>query len=102
MWGRFSHLGQLLAEPEVLLAELAEGPRPLTPTVLLLGALLSQLGPQGLHIPFQLHSSGFPFGAPRCQAPAELMVLLLQPLWGPGQREVRLDRTQTQRGSGQV
>lgn len=84
-----SHLGQLLAEPQVLLAELPEGLGSLSPTVLLLRALFSKLGPQGLHIPLQLHSPGLPLSSPCGQAPAELVILLLQPLWGQDRRSER-------------
>ena len=82
-----SHLGQLLAEPEVLLAEFTEGPSPLPAAVLLLRTLLSELGPKGLQVPLQLHCPGLPLGSPGCQAPAQFMVLLLQLLWaGTGGR----------------
>ena len=77
-----SHLGQLLAEPEVLFAEFTEGPSPLPAAVLLLRTLLSELGPEGLHVPLQFHCPGLPLGSPGCQAPAQFMVLLLQLLWG--------------------
>lgn len=77
-----SHLGQLLAEPEVLFAEFTEGPSPLPAAVLLLRTLLSELGPKGLHVPLQFHCPGLPLGSPGCQAPAQFMVLLLQLLWG--------------------
>ena len=103
-----SHLSQLLAEPEVLLAELAEGPCPFSPTVLLLRALLPKLGPQGLHVPLQLHGPGLPLGSSGCQASPELMVLLLEPLWGPGQRDrgreapIRLGRHREMAMEGQT
>ena len=93
-----SHLGQLLAEPEVLFAEFAEGPSPLPATVLLLGTLLPKLSPKGLHVPLQLHCPGLPLGSPGCQAPAQFMVLLLQLLWGRDRDgTVRLEGMQSNR-----
>lgn len=101
-----SHLGQLLAEPEVLLAEFTKGLRPLSTTVLLFGPLLAKLGPQGFHISLQFHSSGLPLSTPGCQSSTKLMILLLQPLCGGGKRShLRLEQTRRQRwgvGVGQT
>lgn len=87
---RQPYLGQLLAEPEVLLAELPECPGPLAPTVLLFRALLPQLGTQCLHVPLQLHGPCLPLGSPGFQPPAQLMVLLLQLLRGRTDTEPQL------------